>query len=93
LTETAGAPRGWYPGERMGRLRASHSYGFVLALIVASFLFTAAGPDAGTWGQSVLVLLQSATLIAALWTSGLGRRAVLPSRPSGSSPAATRSPP
>jgi hypothetical protein len=70
--------RAWYPGERMGRLRASHSYGVVLLLIVASFLFTAAGPE-GPWSLSVLVLLQSATLVAALWTSGLGRAAVRPS--------------
>jgi hypothetical protein len=71
-------PRGWYPGERVARRRASHSYGFLLLLIVVSFFFTAAGPD-GSWGQGVLVLLQSGTLIAALWTSGLGRAAVWPS--------------
>ena len=69
----------WYPGERMARLRASHSYGFVLLLILASFPFTASWPDGESWGQSVLVLLQSATLVAALWTSGLGRTADLPS--------------
>ena len=63
----------------MARRRASHSYGFVLVLIVVSFLFTASGPDSATWGRSVLVLLQSATLVAALWTSGLGRAAVRPS--------------
>jgi Ion channel len=70
--------RGWYPGERMGRLRASHSYGVVLLLIVVTFLFTAAGPE-GSWSLGVLVLLQTATLVAALWTSGLGRAAVRPS--------------
>jgi hypothetical protein len=63
----------------MGRLRASHSYGFVLVLIVASFAFTASQSDTDTSAQSVLVLLQSATLVAALWTSGLGRAAVAPS--------------
>jgi voltage-gated potassium channel len=63
----------------MTRLRASHSYGFVLLLVVASFVFTAAGPNDATWSQSVLVLVQSATLVVALWTSGLGRAAVLPS--------------
>jgi voltage-gated potassium channel len=61
----------------MVRLRASHSYGFVLLLIIVSFVFTAAGPDVATWGQGVLVLLQTATLVVALWTSGLGRPAVL----------------
>jgi hypothetical protein len=73
------SPRGWYPGQRMARLRASHSYGFVLLLIVASFVFTAAASGDETWIRSVLVLLQSATLVVALWTSGLGRAAVLPS--------------
>ena len=63
----------------MARLRASHSYGFVLVLILTSFLFTASGPNDESWGQAVLVLLQSATLVAALWTSGLGRAAVIPS--------------
>jgi voltage-gated potassium channel len=63
----------------MARLRASHSYGFVLLLIVASFVFTAAASGDETWIRSVLVLLQSATLVVALWTSGLGRAAVLPS--------------
>jgi hypothetical protein len=62
----------------MGRLRASHSYGFVLLLILVSFVFTAAGPDS-SWGTGVLVLVQSATLVVAIWTSGLGRSAVLPS--------------
>jgi Ion channel len=76
---SSSSPRGWYPGARMARLRASHSYGFVLLLIVASFAFTAAGPDHAAWGQSVLVLIQSATLVVALWTSGLGRAAVVPS--------------
>jgi Ion channel len=76
---STGGPRGWYPGERMARRRASHSYGVVLGLIVVTFVFTAAGPERETWGQGVLVLLQSATLVAALWTSGIGRAAVLPS--------------
>jgi hypothetical protein len=47
-------------------------------LIVASFVFIAGAPDA-SWSRSVLVLLQSGTLVAALWTAGLGRAAVLPS--------------
>jgi ion channel len=68
----------WYPGARVSRLRASHSYGFVLLLIVTSFVFIAAAPDA-SWSRSILVLLQSGTLVAALWTSGLGRAAVIPS--------------
>ncbi len=59
----------------MARRRASHSYGFVLVLIFASFLFTAAGPEDHSWSQSLLLILQSATLVAALWTSGLAHTA------------------
>ena len=50
--------------------RASHSHGFVLALVVATFIFAATAGDAA-WTSSVLVLLQSAAFVAALWTSGL----------------------
>jgi hypothetical protein len=64
----------WYPGERVARLRASHSYGFVLVLILATFLFAAASPN-GDWTQSVLIVLETATLAAALWTAGFGRAA------------------
>ena len=62
----------WRPGSRLDRLRASHSYGFVLVLVVLSFVYVAAAPS-GARAQSVLVLLQTATLIAALITSGVGR--------------------
>jgi hypothetical protein len=55
---------------RISARRASHSYGYVLALIIASFLFAATAPDA-PWATSVLVLLESLTLVAALWTSAL----------------------
>ncbi len=50
----------------------------MLLLVVSSFVFAAASPDE-TWTQSVVVLAQSATLAVALWTSGLGRSAVVPS--------------
>jgi hypothetical protein len=62
----------WSPESRLKRLRASHSYGFVLVLVVVSFLYVAAAPT-GIRAQSVLVLIQTATLIVALMTSGLGR--------------------
>ena len=52
--------------------RASHSFGFVLLAIAATFVFAATAPD-GTWSTSVLVLLESGTMIIALWTSGLAR--------------------
>jgi hypothetical protein len=57
---------------RVRRLQASHSYGVVLALIVVSFVFAAVAPD-DSWTASTLVLLQCATLVAALWTSGIAR--------------------
>lgn len=56
----------------MARLRASHSFGTVLALIAGSFVFIAATPESD-WALSVLVLLQCATLLIALLTSGLGQ--------------------
>jgi hypothetical protein len=55
---------------RMLRRRASHSHGVVLALVVVSFIFIATAPDA-RWTASVLVLLQSVTLVCAFWTSGI----------------------
>src|SRR5262249_55266763 len=54
--------------------RQSRSFGPVLLLIVASIGFAATASDAA-WTASVLVLLQSATLVAALWTSGIARAA------------------
>jgi hypothetical protein len=75
---TSSELRRWYPGERVGRLRASHSYGFVLALVVAGFVFAASAPDKD-WAKGMLVLIESATLIVALWTSGIGHQALVPS--------------
>ena len=69
MTELAHA---WHPGTRVGRVRASHSYGLVLALIVVSFVFISVAPDSA-WADSVLLLLQSVTLVTALWTSGVAR--------------------
>jgi hypothetical protein len=57
-------------GVRVRRLRAAHSYGFVLALVVASFAFAALAPDE-SWAAAVLVLLYATTLATALWTSGV----------------------
>jgi hypothetical protein len=62
---SAGEPR----NSRVHRLRASHSFGFVLALVLASFLFALLASD-GSWSGSTLVLLQAAVLVLALWTSG-----------------------
>ena len=54
----------------MQRLRASKSYAFVLAMIIASFVFAAVAPDAN-WSASALLLTETATLVIALWTAGL----------------------
>ena len=62
----------WHPGARVARVRASHSYGLVLALIVVSFVFMSVAPNS-TWADSVLLLLQTITLVTALWTSGVAR--------------------
>jgi hypothetical protein len=57
-------------GTRMQRLKASKSYAIVLAMIIASFIFAAVAPDAN-WSGSTLLLLETATLVIALWTAGL----------------------
>jgi hypothetical protein len=59
-------------GSRARRLRSSHSYGFVLGLIIAAFVFAMIAPDS-EWSASVLLLLYCATLVTALWTSGRTR--------------------
>jgi len=64
----------WRPGSRVSRVRASHTYRFVLLLIFLTFVFIMAAPDK-TWAQSVLGLLLTGILILAIWTSGLGLRA------------------
>lgn len=69
--------RGWYPGERVERLRAAHSYGFVLALVGLALSFLVAAPNDG-WAWALFVLIQVAILVLAGWTSGLGRAVARP---------------
>ena len=57
---------------RVRRLRASHSYAIVLALVIAAFLFAMVAPDED-WANSVLVVIQGVTLAIAFWTSGITR--------------------
>jgi hypothetical protein len=57
-------------GTRVARLRAAHSYGLVLGLIVIVFVFTSVAPNS-SWADSTLVLLECLTLVTALWTSGV----------------------
>lgn len=59
-------------GWRVAKRRASHDFGGVLILILVTFVFAASAPD-DDWTTAVLVLLESLTLSAALWTSGLTR--------------------
>lgn len=63
--------RSWSPGSRVARRRGSHSYRFLLLLILATFVFIMAAPDQA-WTLSVIGLLLCGTLIVAIWTSGLG---------------------
>ena len=64
-------------GTRLERLHSSHSYGFVLLLVLVSFAFIALVPEA-TWSQAVFVLIEASIVAVALLTSGLpfGRYAV-----------------
>jgi hypothetical protein len=57
---------------RVARLRAAHSYRFVLMLVAATFVFASVAGDA-TWTSSVLLELESVLLAVAVWTSGLAR--------------------
>ena len=69
----AGRAKRWRVGLALRHLRASRSYGFVLLLVLCTFVFIAATPDA-SWPRAVLVLLQAITLAVALWTSGITGR-------------------
>ena len=71
---TASSTRTRLRGERLSRLRASHTYRYVLLMIVVVFAFMATAPDT-EWARSLIVFLQSATLVMALWTSGLTKYA------------------
>jgi hypothetical protein len=51
------------------RMRAAHSYWAVLAAIFVGFFLAALLPDA-PWATSLIVLVQSATLLIAIWTAG-----------------------
>jgi hypothetical protein len=51
------------------RMRASHSYWAVLGAIFVGFFLAALTPDR-PWATSLIVLVQSATLLVAIWTAG-----------------------
>jgi hypothetical protein len=55
--------------ERIERMRAAHSYWAVLAAIFVVFFLAALLPDS-PWATSLIVLVQSATLLTVIWTAG-----------------------
>jgi hypothetical protein len=57
--------------DRLDRMRATHSYWAVLGAIFVGFFLAALLPDA-PWATSLIVLVQSATLLIAIWTAGWG---------------------
>jgi hypothetical protein len=71
-SSSAGSREPWKPGSRVARLRASHTYAFVLVLIAVTFVFVLAVPDE-RWSVGVLVLIESVMLAVAVWASGMGR--------------------
>jgi Ion channel len=54
---------------RLGRMRATHSYWAVLGAIFVCFFLAALLPNTA-WALSLIVLVQSATLLVAIWTAG-----------------------
>jgi ion channel len=55
--------------DHLKRIRATHSYWAVLGAIFVGFFLAALLPDA-PWASSLIVLVQSATLLIAIWTAG-----------------------
>ena len=72
MSPTTLAKLTWRPGSRVTRLKASHSYGVVLVLIAIVFVFISVASD-GNWADSTLLVLQTITLVAALYTAGIAR--------------------
>jgi hypothetical protein len=55
--------------ERLAHMRDSHSYWAVLGAIFVVFFLAALLPDA-PWASSTIVLVESATMLIAIWTAG-----------------------
>jgi hypothetical protein len=60
----------WTPGSRRKRRRATHTYAFVLIQFAVTYVWIVAAPDE-SWAGAVLILVESATLVLAIWASGL----------------------
>ena len=68
MTDTAAVPEPRHE-RRLQRMRAAHSYWAVLGAIFIAFFLSALLPDAA-WATSLIVLVQSATLLIVIWTAG-----------------------
>jgi Ion channel len=68
MTDVAAVPE-TRPERRLQRIRATHSYWAVLAAIFVCFFLAALLPNT-PWALSLVVLVQSATLLVAIWTAG-----------------------
>ena len=55
--------------QRLERIRATHSYWAVLGAIFITFFMAALMPD-DPWAASLIVLVQSVTLLVVIWTAG-----------------------
>jgi hypothetical protein len=53
----------------IGRMRSTHSYWAVLGAIFVCFFLAALLPNTA-WALSLVVLVQSVTLLIAIWTAG-----------------------
>jgi len=53
--------------------RAEYRFGLVLLLLLLTFVFLATGPT-GSWARPITIILQGATLVAALYASNVGPR-------------------
>ena len=68
MTDVAAAPEPRRE-RRLQRMRATHSYWAVLGAIFVVFFLAALLPDT-SWALSLVVLVQSVTLLIAIWTAG-----------------------
>jgi hypothetical protein len=69
MTGLAPAAAARADSSRIRRMRAAHSYWAVLGAIFVGFFLAALLPDSA-WATSLIVLVQSATLLIAIWTAG-----------------------
>lgn len=69
MTEVAAAQEPPLERRRLQRIRATHSYWAVLGAIFVCFFLAALLPNTD-WALSLIVLVQSGTLLVAIWTAG-----------------------